>query len=181
MNIEETTVTKLIITDVPQLDPVAVYLEDCGPQRGMVTITCFDDAWSYFWGAMGAGRDMRKFFTSCDVDYLANKFRGSAPRHEPDPDKLEAKAKRRTIERRREGCIGKDEARERYDLAEDLCDLWHEMNGHSEAFMDAMYKVFGNYWHEDMPKKPHHQHEYLCRIVKTVQMALKSQSVQEAA
>lgn len=181
MKIEETTVTKLIITDVPRLNAVAVYLEDHGPQRGKMTITCCGDAWSYFWGKMGAGYDMRKFFLSCDVNYLANKLRGSAPTYEPDPDKLEAEARRHVIYYRRDGSLDKDEAREKYDLAGELCDLWHEMNGHSEAFMKAMYKIFGDDWYECVPEKPHHQYEYLCRIVKTVQDALRMQEVREAA
>lgn len=181
MKIEETTVTKLVITDVPDLDPVAVYVEDLGPQRGKMTITCFDDAWSYFWGAMGVGRDMRNFFISCDVDYLANKFRGRAPRHETDTDKIEAEAKRHILEHRRDGSFSKEEAREKYELAEELRALWSEMNGHSEAFMDAMHKIFGDDWYECVPEKPHHQYEYLCRIVKTVQEALRAQAAQSAA
>jgi hypothetical protein len=181
MKIEETTVTKLIITDVSRLDPIAVYLEDHGPRQGKITITCFNESWSYYWGAMGEGYDIRRFFLTADVDYLATKLRGTLPRTEPDPDKLEEMAKRHIIRHRIDVSFNKKEAREKYDLAGDLYNLWHDMNGNSEDFMNAMFKIFGDDWYECMPEKLHHQFEYLCRIVKTVQEALGTLLVQKAA
>ena len=176
MQTATSTVDKLIITDVPNLDPVSVYLEDFGPGRGKITITCFDDAWSNFWGAMGEKYDIRSFFTKCDAHYLANKLRNGTPTQEPDPDKLEEKAKRHILERRKLAYISKDEAREQYDDAERLCDFWHEMNGNSESFRDAMFEIFGDDWYDSVPMKPHHQYEYLCVIVKTVQEAIRQAS-----
>jgi hypothetical protein len=169
-------VEKLIITDVPDLDPIAVYLEDQGPGAGKITITCFNDCWSNFWSHMGETYTIRTFFQKCDVHYLADKLRNGSPTREPDPEKLEEKAKRHIIERRKLAYITKDEAREQYEDSERLCDFWHEMNGYGEAFKDAMFEIFGDDWHDSVPMKPHHQYEYLCRIVKTVQEAIQQAS-----
>lgn len=173
MKISTETVQKLIITDVPDLDPVAVYLEDQGVEKGKATITCFNDSWSYFWGAMGKGNTIRSFILKCDEHYLAGKFIGSAPRTEPDPDKLEAKAKRHILDMRKDGNFSKHVARELWSESEGLCDVWHEMNGNNDNFCDAMYRIFGHDWYDLVPTKPHYQYEYLCRIINTVKAALQ--------
>lgn len=76
MKIESTTVKKLVITGVPSLDAIAVYLEDQGPGRGKATITCFNKCWSYFWGAMGECK-IREFLLGCaDIGWTLYKWGG---------------------------------------------------------------------------------------------------------
>lgn len=54
MKIEQSQVTKLVITDVERHDPIHVYLEDYGDnQNGHVTISESGCSWSCFWGSMG--------------------------------------------------------------------------------------------------------------------------------
>lgn len=61
----------LRITDIEseRLDPITVVLEDVGPRRGRLTITCFNGSWCAFWGGMG-DRPVREFVRKCDVEYL---------------------------------------------------------------------------------------------------------------
>lgn len=58
------------IDGAPGLDPIRVIVEDLEPGRGRITISCYDMAWTGFWGAMG-GRTIRDFFMDCGSDYLA--------------------------------------------------------------------------------------------------------------
>nr|WP_225902771.1 hypothetical protein [Morganella morganii] len=53
MKVEQSQVTKLIITDVPRHDHIHVYLEDYGDYRGRITVTEYGSSWSCFWGSMG--------------------------------------------------------------------------------------------------------------------------------
>ena len=53
MKVEQSQVTKLIITDVPRHDPIHVYLEDYGDYRGRITVTEYGNSWSCFWSSMG--------------------------------------------------------------------------------------------------------------------------------
>ena len=177
MQITTETVQKLIITDVPNLDPVAVYLEDQGAERGKVTITCFNDSWSYFWGSMGKGNDIRKFFLSCDEHYLARKFDSNIDDTVDDPGKLVEVAKKEIIKDRRDERHTKGKAREMYDDADDLYDLWHEFNGQGgETYRDRMYEIFGEEFWYSIPKMPNYKYEYLCRIINTVKAALQQAS-----
>lgn len=55
MKVEQSQVTKLVITDVECHDPIHVYLEDYGDnQNGRVTISEWGNSWSCFWGSMGS-------------------------------------------------------------------------------------------------------------------------------
>ena len=104
MVVKESTLTKLTITDVPNLDPINVIFEDYGPQRGKVTIEVCGDAWSYFWGAMGDGYTIKSFFLRADTDYLVRKFEIGI-RSTIDDDSMEAlqlAAKKEIIKDRRE-------------------------------------------------------------------------------
>lgn len=73
MKIETSTVTKLTITKVDKLDPVAVYLEDPKPQHGKITITCFGDSWTGYWPAMG-DQNIMEFVVSAENEYLISKI-----------------------------------------------------------------------------------------------------------
>ena len=65
----ESSVTKLYLTGLQSLDPIGVYLEDVGRGQGRITITCYDRAWTAYWGGMG-DKSVSHFVRSCGVDYL---------------------------------------------------------------------------------------------------------------
>ncbi len=55
VKIEQSQVTKLVITDVERHDPIHVYLEDYSDnQNGRVTISECGYSWACFWGSMGS-------------------------------------------------------------------------------------------------------------------------------
>lgn len=84
MNLRRATIEKLVFTDIPSLDPITVMLDDVDVGRGSITICCFGDAWTAYFGAMGPERIV-EFFCSAEADYLAGKL-SSAPRQEVDYD-----------------------------------------------------------------------------------------------
>jgi hypothetical protein len=171
MVITETNVTKMVITGVPNLDPVAVYLEDQGPERGKVTITCFGKSWTHFWGAMGKGTPVRAFLLHCDKHYLAGKFSPGTNPSEEDLDKLEAHAREHICKRRRDNELKADTARKLYDATEGLVSL---KDCDTTEFNFTMYQIFGDEWWYSIPARPNPEYEYLCRIINTVKAALRS-------
>lgn len=64
------------ISGVQALDPIQVYWEDFGGGRGRVTITCYGEAWTAYWNAMGENTTIREFFLMADDDYIANRIQG---------------------------------------------------------------------------------------------------------
>lgn len=166
MQIEESTVTKLTIRDVPNLDPVAVIVEDFGPGQGKITITCFGEAWSHYWSHMGENTTLADFFCKCDEGYIAGKLKTgiNSEVEDDDEDKLTAALRAQIIQDRRAGEYGTREARELWDDA-----------GYVEWYnrADLCYKVFGDEWYYMTPQKPNHEYVYLCRIIKAVQAAFQ--------
>lgn len=61
------------ITGAPGLDWIEVFWVDYEPSRGSVTITCYGNAWTAYFGAMG-GRDIRQFFAGSNTGYLVTKM-----------------------------------------------------------------------------------------------------------
>lgn len=170
MNLRTETVQKLVITDVPSLDPIAVYLEDFGKGQGKITITCFNDCWSYYWGAMGE-RSLREFFTKCDIHYLSEKLGNGLSSKIDDPDNIYEAAKKNICERRKQDDLSKKKARELFDGA--VCLLNVELSTMSNDCRDVLYEIFGDEWYDCLPKKPNPKWEYLCRIIEVVKEALR--------
>lgn len=52
------------------LDPIDVYIRMDSESAGRITIQCFDQCWTAYWGAMGGS--MREFWDRCNVGYLTN-------------------------------------------------------------------------------------------------------------
>jgi hypothetical protein len=50
-----TDTTVIVLTDVPSLDPIRVFLTHHSERQGSITITCFGEAWSAYWGGNGQG------------------------------------------------------------------------------------------------------------------------------
>lgn len=72
MKLEQT----LIEASSQGLDPILVFWADHAPGQGSVTVTCYGEAWTAFWGALG-GRSVKKFFVGCDDDYLVQRLIGA--------------------------------------------------------------------------------------------------------
>ena len=170
MRIESSIVTKLLVDGVQNLGPIAIYLEDFAPGQGKITITIFDECWSYAWGAMAQGYTIKSFFLKADAHYIAKKF---APRLDDtvdDLDKLPDHARKYIIQRRREEEFTKTEARELYDRTDDL-----EVDDKSQLDQNLMISIFGgDEWWYEIPQKPNHEYEYLIRVIEAVKMALKT-------
>lgn len=56
-----------------QLDPVGVFLEDVDEAGnvGYLTLTCYGQAWTAYWGGMGH-KGLRRFLLSVNDDYIVN-------------------------------------------------------------------------------------------------------------
>ncbi|WP_454869564.1 hypothetical protein [Pseudomonas putida] len=185
MNVETSTVTKVVISDVPRLDPITVFLEDFGRRdcptdqdpkyqtaQGKITISCWDKSWNAYWGGMGP-RTVAEFVTSCNACYVLNcldrgisptRFSGSA---------LEALAKRTVIKARRDLSMDADDARRLYEASDDFTGL--EVPAETWHHNDLLTEIFGDeWWHtlQDEAVEENHEYTYLLRIVEAVQQAL---------
>lgn len=163
MKISESTVTKLLISDLDRFDPISVILEDHAAGKGKIIVECYGKTWSGHWGAMGS-RTIAQFFQSCDEDYLANRL-SSVNEHVTDYDELVTRAKRAVCSSRRRREIDYCEAKDLYDAVESFFD---------QPINQGLFeKVFGmNIWEYDMPTKKNHEYTYLTDIIKIVKTAL---------
>lgn len=169
MQITESTVRKLNISQLENLDPISVYLEDFGPGRGKITITCFDASWTNYWGAMGENYDIARFFSKASEDYLANKLTvGGIHQHVTDTDAIEADARRQVIQQRRDGELSQMDARELFD------DIRFFVS--PEENQDLLQRIYGDEWWGRLPQKPNPEYEYLCRIIRTIKAALQQET-----
>lgn len=66
-------VTAYEITEAPRLDSIRVFIEECSPTSGRLTIGCFGESWENYWQATGSGGFVA-FLKSTDSDYLLSKM-----------------------------------------------------------------------------------------------------------
>lgn len=69
-------VTAIELSGMQALDPVNVYWENFESGRGRVTITCYGEAWTAYWGATGK-QQLQDFFLSADDEYLSDRLQGA--------------------------------------------------------------------------------------------------------
>jgi len=162
MQVEKSTTTKLYVTDVSNLDPVTIYLEDNPPHRGKITIECYGKAWSYYWGNIGA-KSIMDFFVNCDNHYLSEKFDPHTPRTITDEDTLEKHAKQHILENRKTDYISRTEARDLWDLTDGLCA--------DDNY--ALSRIYGDEWWDCLPQIPNHKIQYLYRILDVCKEAVR--------
>ena len=179
MEIEKSHVEKIVIKNIiesNQLDPITVFLEDFEPRKGKITIECYGKSWSSFWGGMG-NRSISQFFCSCDEHYLSKNL-SSIKSTVEDKEAYQAWVRARIIELRKETFpdITADEAREMWDESEEINE-----DTHLQTHWSLLAKLFGDDWWYSIPEKPNHDYEYLCRIITTVQEALRSLAMDKAA
>lgn len=73
MKIIPKDVAHYTISDIKDLDPIDVFMQDFEFGKGQVTIACFGSAWSNYWGSTGE-LYIKNFIQKADVDYLVSKF-----------------------------------------------------------------------------------------------------------
>lgn len=175
MKIETKQITTLLITDVAALDPVTVFLENYAPGRGKITIECYGESWTAFWGGM-SGNTVEVFFCRCDENYLANKLSSIAG---DIFDEVAAREmiKKAILELRKSDEVYGWEARATIDNL----DGYESVDDYIRSTDDVIKKVIGDEpWHMDWPTKPNPDYVYLCRIINTVKEALKTDAATKA-
>jgi hypothetical protein len=183
MKIDVIPVKKILLSDLPNLDPVNLYLEDTGPGQGTVVLSCHQKSWTTGWSAMGKDRDLVAFMKSCDTDYLVNCFSPGLSSTKFSVDEL-MKLSRRIVLGRRRSSLAPADSRYDYDScdkeeARDLYNSIEDLSGY-ESIQDlphsVMEKIFGEEWwfKADQATEPNPSYLYLARIIETVREALSS-------
>jgi len=188
MRIERTNVTKLLISEVQDIDPITVFLEDYEPGKGKITVTCWGQSWTAYWGGM-SGDDVATFFCRVSAAYIIGYFAPQLHSTQFSGTALVEKSKRVVLDCRRGRTakhyplsLDKEEARQLFDRIED--DLRHvERPDHCFAHSDLLSQLFGDEWHHDAgdATEPNPDYGYLERIIAAVQEALQWQACAEAA
>ena len=62
-----------VLTDLPSLDQVTVYVTNYKEGVGKIVIECFGKAWSCYWSAMGKS-NIQQFFINCNNEYILNRI-----------------------------------------------------------------------------------------------------------
>lgn len=181
LQVEFSTVTKLVITGAPNLDPITVFLEDLAPCKGKITVSCWGKSWTAYWGSMWDGLSIGQFFCELNTNYIIGYFDQAMSSRQFSGEALANKVRRLVLKERRQFCYGSDEARARFDEVEDLSEspsIDHLHAVHSEL----MAKLFGDeWWHmTNDSTEPNPDYIYLERVIRTVQKALCQEQLQDA-
>lgn len=197
LQVERSTVTKLVITGAPRLDPITVFLEDFGRRdcptesnpnyqtaQGKITINCWDKSWNAYWGGMGP-RTVAEFVTNSGWDYVLNCLDRGISSTRFSGDVLHTLAKKCIVQRRRQqagrhdwelGELSKGEARELWHDIGVLSDI--ETPNESWHHSKLLTELFGDEWHYPVGEhavEENHDFTYLRRIVEAVQAALSQE------
>ena len=54
-----------------RLDPVTVFVEQFSECNGRITVQCYAQAWTAYWGNHG-NSTVERFIVSCNADYIAD-------------------------------------------------------------------------------------------------------------
>ena len=182
LTVEQSTVTKLVITGAPNLDSITVFLEDLAPCRGKITVICWGKSWTAYWGGMRDGLNIGQFFCELHTGYIIGYFDQAMKPRQFSGEALANKAQRIVLKERRLFCYDQDEARELFDEAEDLRDSPSIDHLHG-AHCEMMTKLFGyEWWHlADDATEPNPDYVYLERIIRAVQQAWSREQHKAAA
>lgn len=182
LQVERSTITRLVITGAPSLDPITVFLEDLAPCRGKITVSCWGKSWTACWGGMWDGLSIAQFFCKMNTGYIIGYFDQEMSPRQFSGEALANQVQVSVLKDRRRGELGQDEARELFNEAEDLREspsIDHLHGAHSEL----MHKIFGDeWWHlTNDATEPNPNYSYLERIIHAVQQALSEEQQQTAA
>ncbi len=182
IKVERSTVTKLVVTGAPNLDPITVFLEDLAPCKGKITVNCWGKSWTAYWGGMWDGLNIGQFFCELDAGYIIGYFDSELSSRRFSGDALADKAKSLVLKERRQFCYGSDEARQLFDEAEDLRESMSVEYLHG-VHSELMTRLFGDeWWHltSDVTE-PNPDYDYLERVILATQQAIGMDLRQEAA
>ncbi|XOY28663.1 hypothetical protein ACLIX2_09195 [Proteus cibi] len=175
MKVEQSKVTKLVISEVKNHDPIHVYLEDYGDnRRGRVTISEFGKSWSCYWGGMGCS--LVEFIHRINNHYWIGKLDSNLISEiDADNDANAEYAKKQVIELRKDDEIDQYEAREYWDLIE-LSD--NVKDDCCNSFIGGkLTTLFDDAWHGDWPSIPNPKYIRMESRLIAVREALKQISV----
>jgi len=177
MKWNESTVTKLLISEVKSLDDITVYLENYTVGRGKITIEICGDSYSSFWGAMG-GRTIEQFVLDCDNHYLSKNLVSLSALSSPNYDGFVKNVRKQLIENRRRYGESKKLTRKLWDLTKQIepCESYfHDRSNHS-----LLHDVAGDDWWYLIDDVDSDLYVYLCRILDALKACLKARkTVQE--
>lgn len=176
LQVERSTVTKLVITGAPNLDPITVFLEDLAQYKGKINVSCWGKSWAAYWGGMWDGLNIGQFFCELNTGYIIGYFDQAMSPRQFSAEALANKAQIAVLKDRRRGDLSQDEARELFTDAEDSREspsIDHLHGAHS----GLMTKLFGDeWWHvSDDATEPNPDYVYLARIIHAVQQALRQE------
>ena len=171
MKVENSNVLAFTISEVERLDPVRVMIENYDPGKGRITITCYGQAWTGAWFAMG-GDTVQEFIKRVSNDYLIGYFDPQLQSTvDDDNDANRLFVKSQIIKLRREKEIAAEEAREMCDEAEDADDV--KANCCDRLVGDKLLGLLGDDpWYANWPSVPNHKYQYLERIIDAVRGGL---------
>ena len=166
MKVDKSVATKLSISGADGLDNIYVFLDDPEANGGRVTITCFDESWSHFWGSIG-DQTIAEFFCRCSEDYLSGKLSTDIKEHILDANAIELHARKHICKLRKDRDISKEEAREVFD------DIDHTACENPYNNPGLMFRIYGDEWWYSLPEKINPAYTYLCLIIRAVQQAIQ--------
>ncbi len=70
MDIEPVEMAGIVVFEADRLDPVCVIFHDIAPGQGFLIVTCYNRAWTTYWGGM-SGKTVRAFVAGVNPNYLA--------------------------------------------------------------------------------------------------------------
>ena len=171
ITIEKMDVLSFTITGAERLDPVRVMIENYEPGKGRITVTCYGQAWTGAWFAMG-GDTVQAFIKRVSNDYLIGCL---APRLESSVDddndaNLEF-VKSQIIKLRRERELDAEKAREMWDEAENADDV--KACCCDYGIGNELLELFGDDpCYARWPSVPNPNYQYLDRILNAVRVGL---------
>ncbi|MCF5025133.1 hypothetical protein [Pseudomonas lurida] len=176
LQVERSTVTKLVITGAPNLEPITVFLEDLAPCKGKITVNCWGKSWTAYWGGMWEGLNIGQFFCELNTGYIIGYFDQAMRPRQFSGDALANKVQTTVLNDRRKGELGQDEARELFTEAEDLRESPSIDHLHGAHYCLMKTLLGDEWWHlTDDATEPNPDYAYLERIIRVVQQALRQE------
>lgn len=171
ITIEKMDVLSFTITGAERLDPVRVMIENYEPGKGRITVTCYGQAWTGAWFAMG-GDTVQEFIKRVSNDYLIGCFDPQLQSTVDDENDANlAFVKGEIIRLRREQEIDGNEARTMWDEAVDADDVKASCCNYLVG--DKLLKLLGDDpWYAGWPSVPNPKYQYLDRILHAVRVGL---------
>lgn len=172
------TAVKLTLTNLKNLDPVTIYLEEFSQKQGRIVIHCWGKAWAAFWPAMG-NRGIAQFFVDSDNPYLAKNLDCDLECDVYDYEALYVLLMRKVAERLSDSGLGEDDLHYfksvNRALNDDEGSFFDDREGELWCHDNTEYLccLIGDEWWDDIPKKPNSEYQYLCRIIDVVREGLK--------